>query len=160
MPRMKFKVNVIIIPTVTVAVAFLGSRFTEMGMDWYDSTLLLPDWDLPKWIFAVAWNLIYLCCTISALILWNKPLSAKDYRIIYTTFILNALLNVLWSYFFFVQHWLLFSLVEMIVLEASTLFGVLMFWKHSKVASLLLLPYLGWVAFATFLTYKIVQLNT
>ncbi len=160
MRHMKFNVNVIIIPIVTVGVAFLGSQFTQMGMDWYDNELLPPLIEVPKWLFAVAWNIIYLCCTISALILWNLKLPKRDFRLIAVTFIINAILNVLWTYFFFVLHWLEFSLVEMLLLEATTLFGIIAFWKHSKVASLLLLPYLAWVGFATVLTYQIVQSNT
>lgn len=160
MRHMKFNVNVIIIPIVTVGVAFLGSQFTQMGMDWYDTELIPPLIQVPKWLFAVAWNVIYLCCTVSALILWNLTIPKRDSRLIAATFIINAILNVVWSYMFFVLHWLPVSFAEMLLLEATTLFGMIFFWRYSKVASLLLLPYLIWVGFASVLTYQIVQLNT
>lgn len=169
---MQFKPNYIIIPLITIIVALVGSAFTTIGMPWYDSVLIQPELTPPKWLFPVAWNTIFLLTTISALIVWNKGTAKKKFLFILidkkpsekhwwivTLFLMNALLNVLWSYLFFTQQMIGAAFIEMLILELTLVLLIWMIWDISKAASLLLLPYAGWVAFATYLTYQIWILN-
>lgn len=144
---------------ITVLTALVGSFFSTSGMPWYDTVLIRPDFTPPKWVFPIAWNTIFVCTTLSAIILWSKPLSTSRRRWIFGLFALNAILNVLWSYLFFELHKIGPAFGEMILLEATVLALIILSWKHSKLASALLLPYLVWIAFATYLTSLIYQLN-
>lgn len=152
---MKLKPNYIVIPLITVIVALAGSYLTRGGMEWYDTQLIQPDLTPPNWAFPIAWNTIFALTTISALIVWNK----KGWNLIAALFILNAVLNVVWSLLFFNLHMLTPAFIEMIILELTLLALIPLIWKTSKTASLLLLPYTLWVGFATYLTYMIVTLN-
>ncbi|MBU1992588.1 MAG: TspO/MBR family protein [Patescibacteria group bacterium] len=152
---MKLKPNYIVIPLITVIVALAGSYLTRGGMEWYDTQLVQPDFTPPNWAFPIAWNTIFALTTISALIVWNK----KGWNLIAALFILNAVLNVVWSLLFFNLHMLTPAFIEMIILELTLLALIPLIWKTSKTASLLLLPYTLWVGFATYLTYMIVTLN-
>lgn len=166
------KPNYLLIPLITILVALFGSAFTGPGMDWYD-TLIRPNLTPPDWVFPLAWNLIFLLTTISALIIWNKGkektrflwilASGKNTRIywlIIGLFIANALLNVLWSFLFFKLHFITAAFIEMFFLELTLILLHILTWRFSKLASLLLLPYTLWVGFATYLTWQIVLLNT
>lgn len=167
---MKIKPNYFIIPLVTILVALFGSWFNTFGMSWYQTELVRPDITPPNYYFPIAWNIIFILTTAAALMVWNKPQfeerylvifkrKTKDFNLITGLFIANAVLNILWSLLFFSFRLILPALFEMIFLEATTLILMILIWKHSKVASLLLLPYLLWVAFATYLTYLIFILN-
>lgn len=169
---MKFKPNYIIIPLITIAVAVIGSVFTSSGMQWYDSEVIKPVLNPPKWIFPVVWNTIFILTTISALIAWNKRYVENRFLLIFKKkqidvifvfviglFIANAIFNVLWSLLFFTLHQLSLALFEMIILEITILIIMVLLWKRSKLASLLLIPYAAWVGFATYLTFQIVILN-
>ncbi|MFA6917940.1 MAG: TspO/MBR family protein [Candidatus Gracilibacteria bacterium] len=155
---MKIKPNYIVIPLITILVALVGSWFSSQGMAWYDTEILKPSLTPPKWVFPVAWNIIFILTTISAMIVWNKNSgknnSAKCKWII-TLFIANAVLNVLWSLLFFTMHYVFSAFMEMLILEATTIALMVLIWKFSKPASLMLLPYVLWVVIATYLTYEI-----
>lgn len=170
MKKITFKPNYVIIPLITIAVALLGSWFNTLGMQWYDTTLIRPDLTPPKYAFPIAWNIIFICATISALMVWNKPQfeerylvifkrKTHDFNLIIGLFIANAVLNALWSLLFFTFNLIGAALIEMFFLEATIFILMWLIWRHSKIASLLLLPYLLWVGFATYLTYLIYTLN-
>ncbi|MBD3330871.1 tryptophan-rich sensory protein [Candidatus Peregrinibacteria bacterium] len=169
---MRIKPNYILIPLVTVIVALLGSFFTEMGMDWYNQTLVRPELTPPRWVFPVVWNGIFILTTASALIVWNKE--KRDIKflwfrfkrtpdakfwVIISLFALNAVLNVLWSLLFFGMREICAAFTEMVILEVTILLLIALIWRISKIASLALLPYALWVGFATYLTYLIASLN-
>jgi len=169
---MKFKLNYLIIPLVTITVAVVGSAFSSMGMPWYDTELIKPAINPPKWIFPVAWNIIFVLTTISALITWNRRYVENRFLLVFKKkeidviflfvvglFIANAVFNVLWSLLFFTLHQISLALFEMAILEITIILIMGLLWHRSKLASLLLLPYAAWVGFATYLTFQIVLLN-
>lgn len=169
---MKFKPNYLIIPLITVAVAVLGSSVTVTGdASWYQ-TIVKPSINPPNWIFPIAWNIIFILTTISALIVWNKGPEKKKFlwffdahkedkafTAIIALFLINAVLNVLWSYLFFGTQNILGAFIEIFFIEATLIALIILIYKRSKTASLLLLPYTLWVGFATYLNYLILSLN-
>lgn len=159
---MRIKKNYFIIPLVVIATAAIGGWFTSNGMSWYDTRLIQPSLTPPKWAFPLAWNTIFILVTISALIIWNIKKNKKQEKlmsVITGLFISNAILNAGWSLLFFQLQGILPAFVEMFFLIATLVLLVYYTWKISKFASLLLLPYLLWISFATYLTYLILMLN-
>ena len=152
------KVNYFIIPLVTLIVAFIGSLLTSGGMDWYEN-LNLPEGTPTGSFIGAIWTVIFILATISALIFWNKSERNSRFRLIVTLFVINAFLNVFWSFLFFNQHLILASILEMIILELSVVALIVLILPISKLASFLLLPYAIWVIFATNLAYQILILN-
>ena len=73
--------------------------------------------------------------------------------------VVNGIVNAAWSYFFFSKHLLGFSVVDAGLIAITVLIMVIVVWPHSKLAALLLFPYLGWISFATYLTYVIFKMN-
>lgn len=163
---MKFRFNYLIIPLIAILTAIFGSFYTSANMSWYNNQLLKPVLTPPNWAFPLAWTTIFILTAVSALIFWNhQPFSlsvgkiVKRRKLIVVLLLINAVLNVLWSWLFFKQHLILPAFLEMMVLELSTIMIIFIGWKISKLSSLLLLPYVIWVGFATYLTYLFYQLN-
>lgn len=147
------------IPLVTIAIALLGGYFSSCGLrDWY-KTLELPSFAPPGQLIGAAWSLIYVLATISALIFWNQFPRNGPFSLITFIFIANAILNVFWSYLFFIKHALCAATVESAIMDITVVALVVLIWPASKTAGLLLLPYAAWVAFATFLNFLIWRLN-
>lgn len=154
---MKLKPISLLFPLGVLIVGALGNLFTFAGLTWYKVDLIKPAaLTPPDWAFSVAWTLIFIAATISGLIVWN---TFKKPRPILLLFLLNGVLNVEWSLLFFKLHAIGWALAEMLLLEATIIALHFMTWKNSKTASLLLLPYSLWVAFATLLTYEIMILQ-
>lgn len=169
--NVELKPNYLVIPLITFFTAIIGTIFSSAGMGWYNSILIKPEITPPPWIFPIAWNLIFILTTISALIFWNKgkggiikklfhPRQVKLFWVGVGLFIANAVLNVLWSLLFFYLRLANAAFVEMFFLLATVIALIVIIWKTSKWASVLLLPYALWVSFATYLTYLIVLLNS
>jgi benzodiazapine receptor len=182
----KMRLNYIIIPLITLGVSWFGSRLTSSGMDWYQ-TINLPAWTPSGSVIGLAWTIIFILGTISALIVWNKkdkdgiassPAAPRDdigeerlaasrqaprndirKKRIIVLFLVNAGLNLAWSWLFFEQHLLGPAVWEAGLLGLSVIVLIILIWPFSKLAAWLLVPYGGWVIFATYLTYLIWTLN-
>lgn len=152
------KLNYIIIPLMIILVAVVGSWLTSSGMDWY-GTINLPEWTPAGSVIGAVWTTIFILATISALIVWSRANRNRRFRWIIAIFIINAFLNVFWSYLFFNQYLIGPAIWGAGLLGLSVLFLIILIRPISKWAALLLFPYAGWVAFATYLTYTVWLLN-
>jgi benzodiazapine receptor len=150
----------LIIPAVTIGVALLGSSLTSSGMDWYRG-INLPSWTPPGSVIGTVWTVIFILATISAILVRSYPGAkyAKRIPLIMAAFVLNAMLNVGWSWLFFSLHLIGWAAWEAILLEANVIALIVLIRPISRVAAGLLAPYAAWVAFATVLTFIIWQLN-
>ncbi|MBW3016168.1 tryptophan-rich sensory protein [Candidatus Woesearchaeota archaeon] len=152
------KLNYFIIPLITVLVAVVGSFLTSGDMVWY-KTLKLPSIAPPGWFIGLVWNVIFILATISALIVWNTMQKHDNFSIIIGLFVVNALLNVFWSFLFFNQHLILPAVFDAGLLGLSVYALIFFIWRFSPLAAGLLIPYAVWVTFATYLNYLIWLLN-
>ncbi|OGY48418.1 MAG: hypothetical protein A3J65_03405 [Candidatus Buchananbacteria bacterium RIFCSPHIGHO2_02_FULL_45_11b] len=152
------KASYLIIPLITLAVALIGTALTNLGLAWYQ-TINLPAWTPSGRIIGLVWTAIFILTAWSALIFYNK---APNYRALIlgaVVFLINAGLNILWSYLFFRQHLIYEAMFEAAGLGASVLILIVLVWPASKFAAILLLPYAGWTGFAAYLNYQIWLLN-
>jgi hypothetical protein len=74
-------------------------------------------------------------------------------------FIVQLVFNVLWTHLFFGQHRLDLALLEIVTLWGAILATGILFWGVNRVAGALLVPYLAWVSFATYLNFALWSLN-
>lgn len=152
------KLNYIIIPLIVFLVAFAGSLITSGGMDWY-KTINLPAWTPPGSVIGAVWTTIFILSAISALIVWNGFSRGRRFSWIFIIFIINALLNIFWSYLFFGKNLFYFAFWEAGFLFISVILLVILIRPVSRLAAILLYPYAIWVAFAAYLTYTVWMLN-
>jgi len=140
-----------------LGVALLGGLMTDLG-PWYEG-LRKPDWQPPGWLFGPVWTAIFAMTAIAGAAAWRRTRTARDRRLILTLFLLNGILNVLWSLLFFRLHRPDWALGEVLLLWLSVLVLLIVVARFSRGAGWLLAPYLIWVAFAGFLNYTVVKLN-
>lgn len=152
------KLNHFLIPYLGVLGLMFISILTSGGIAWYES-LILPAWHPSLYIIAVIWTGIYLCLIWSLLIVWNKGSRDARFTLTIAGFIALASINVVWCALFFNLHLIELSIVAglSLALIASILSFLML--SRSKKAALLLLPYVLWVLFGTYLTYIVSLLN-
>ena len=157
---MKFKSNYIIIPLLTIVVALLGKSITRTcdSWIWYQS-LQLPAITPPEWVFPIAWNVIFVCTAVAALIVWTRFDRNGIFWAIIGLFCANATLNVLWTVLFFGNHLIGAALLTAITLEIITIALAALVYKRSFLTALLFAPYIVWCAFAIYLNSMIWYLN-
>ncbi len=139
------------------AVSVLGQTLTDLG-PWYQA-LRQPEWKPPDWAFGVIWTSIFVLLVIAGVMAWRQTANAAQRVQLLALFGINSMLHVLWSLLFFTVKRPDWSMWELPLLWLSIVALIVTIWRLSKVASLLLLPYLVWVTIAGFLNYANVQLN-
>ncbi len=138
-----------------------GSVFTVSSVSSWYVTLLKPALNPPSWVFGPVWTLLYLLMGISVFLVWeNKSeITAMDRKRGLILFFVQLVLNMLWSIFFFGLHNPTLALYDIVALWIAILATMVSFYKISRTAMYLLLPYILWVSFAVYLNYSIVALN-
>jgi translocator protein len=138
-------------------VATLGGLNTVLG-PWYYA-LRKPSWQPPDWLFGPAWTLIFALAAICGVTYWRHERHADRRRQVLAAFALNGFLNMLWSLLFFRLQRPDWALYEVGALWLSIVLLIVLTRRASALAASLLIPYLLWVSFASFLTWTIVSLN-
>ncbi len=145
---------------VSIVVCFLPS-FVAIGAspgEWY-AQLTKPPLNPPSWVFGPVWTLLYLLMGISLYLVWSRASRHPGATLAVGVFAVQLVLNALWSPAFFGARSPglgLIVIVPMVVLIAVT---ISLFGRISNVAGWLLVPYLAWVSFATYLNAAIWWLN-
>ena len=143
---------------ICFAAAGLGSYFTGQSISTWYVTLQKPDWNPPNWIFGPVWSALYLMMAISIWFVWRNG-TFFDNPVVYILFALQLILNIAWSGIFFGVQQPGWAMVDILLLWILILLYILFSWPVSKMASILFMPYLLWVGFASVLNITIWQLN-
>lgn len=137
----------------------IGSIFTSPAIPTWYAALEKPFFNPPNWLFAPAWVTLYLLMGIAAFLIWRQGLEQKGVRAALLVFLVQLVLNALWSVVFFGLQSPLWGVVVIIALWVAILLTILRFFKLSAAAGALLLPYILWVSFASVLNIAIWVLN-
>jgi tryptophan-rich sensory protein len=136
----------------------LGSLTTITGAgSWYQS-LVQPAFAPPSWVFGPVWFILYTLMGIAAWMIWLQR-KKKASRFALWVYLLQLVLNSVWSLLFFGLQRPDLALVEIAILLGVILATIVLFWRIDIRAGALLIPYALWVSFATLLTTFIVVLN-
>lgn len=138
----------VVVVAVVGGLAASGSREEYQRLD-------QPAFAPPGWLFGPVWTALYVLIALSGWLVWRQvgiDRSMAPYAV-------QLVLNAAWTPLFFAAGWYGVALVEIVVLLAAIGVTIAMFARRSKPAALLLLPYAGWVAFATCLNASIWWLN-
>jgi translocator protein len=138
---------------------FIGSIFTRTSVETWYLTLNKPFFTPPSWLFAPVWIGLYSLMGIALFIIWNKDLDNKLKNRALSVFLLQLLFNAAWPIVFFGIKNIALSVIVIILLWLLILATILIFYRVSKTASLLLIPYILWVSFAALLNLAILILN-
>jgi len=143
-----------------LAIGYLSGMVTRESITTWYPTLIKPIFNPPNWIFAPVWTVLYIMMGVAGGMVWNRiETDEANVKRGFMFFIIQLGLNALWSYLFFGLHNPLLALTEIVLLWLMIFETYNQFKKIDKTAALLLLPYLGWVSFATVLNAGIWWLN-
>ena len=160
----------------------IGSFFTISQIPLWYSSLNKPFFNPPSWIFGPVWTTLFVLMGISLYLVWSKnwevknhvgakkdkvwnSLSKKFYSgswkkaNVIIIFTLQLVLNVAWSIIFFGAHSPDVAFFELLMLWFAIVFTIVNFYRVSRAAAFLLLPYILWVSFAGILNCFIWILN-
>lgn len=136
----------------------IGSLFTTPNIaNWYaglDKPPLLP----PNEVFGPVWTTLYILMGVAFFMVWT----AKSYGSkveAFAWFGIQLVLNALWSFVFFEMHRPGLGIFVIVLLLGSIAATMVSFRRFSRPAMWLLVPYILWVAFATYLTIGVSVLN-
>jgi translocator protein len=143
---------------VCFAAGGIGSLFTNKSVRTWYPQLKKPEWNPPHWVFGPVWSLLYLMMGISAWLMWREAgWPAAKVRLI--LFGIQLALNMGWSAIFFGVHAIGAAFGEILLLWTMIIATAVAFCPVSLLAAWLLIPYIAWVAFASYLNYRIWQMN-
>ena len=123
---------------------------------WYYN-LTKPPLAPPDWIFPPVWSILYFSMLVALLLYLFKPSQNKKSGYIY--FIAQLFLNLLWTPAFFYLQNIVLALIVIILLDIFVILTIKSFYKISKISGLILIPYLLWILFATYLNIGYLVLN-
>lgn len=115
-----------------------------------------PSWAPPAGMFGPVWTVLYALMGVAAWLVWRSP---GPKRAALTLFGAQLAANALWSWLFFAWHRGALAAVEILVLLALIVAMIVAFWRISRLAALLMVPYLLWVSFASVLTWAVWRSN-
>lgn len=145
---------------ICLVVGYVSSMYTRSSITTWYPTLEKPFFNPPNWLFAPVWTMLYILMGVSAGLIWQKIDNQKELvKKGLFFFTIQLILNGFWSVLFFGWHNILLSLIEITLLFLFIFETYLIFKKLDKTASLLLIPYMVWVIFASILTASIYFLN-
>ena len=140
------------------AVGGLSALLTKDGMERF-LTLRQPPLSPPQWVFPVVWTLLFFLMGVASYLVSDGEDVRGDNRRALTLYALQLGANFLWTILFFNLGRYLLAFVWLLFLWVLILCTLRLFWRLSRPAGLLLLPYLLWVAFAGYLNFGIWLLN-
>jgi len=144
---------------VCLSAGIVGSLFTKTGPgSWYE-TINKPAFNPPGWVFGPVWTLLFILMGISLFLVWKAGSEKRDVKLALSFFGLQLMLNILWSALFFGIESPGLAFIEILILWSAILGNITIFYRISRTASALLVPYLFWVTFASILNVTIWFLN-
>jgi tryptophan-rich sensory protein len=142
-----------------LAAGGIGSFFTAEAIPGWYAALNKPSFNPPNWVFGPVWTSLYIMMGISLFLVWKEGTGNSFVKPALTLFIVQLILNSLWSAVFFGMKSISGGLLIIILLWLAILFTIFRFMKVSSFAGILLIPYLLWVSFASVLNYFFYKLN-
>jgi len=137
----------------------IGSIFTSSSVQTWYTTLQLPSFAPPGWFIGTVWIILYTLMGISLYLVWNKGLRNKRVKNSLSLFGIQLILNAVWSFLFFGLRSPFLGLIEIVFLWVFILLTILKFYRISRTAAWLLIPYIVWVSVALMLNFYIWRLN-
>jgi len=154
--RIPFPLGLAIAAAAVAACALVGGMFTaRTARGWY-LAIAKPPWTPSGRVIGTVWAILFALIAVAAALVWDR---AFDVRFT-SALALNLLLNVLWSWLFFAHKSPPAALVELCILEVTCVALAALALRISPAAGGLLLPYVGWVAFACVLNGVVVRMNS
>jgi len=145
------------VPLVLLLGFLSGQVGSSAQSAWFQSLTKPAIFPPPMW-FGIVWSILYVLMGL-ALAMVCAAWGARGRTAAIAAFVVQLLVNLAWSPVFFGMHQIKTGLLVIGVLDALVVVTIVLFWRVRRVAALLLLPYLAWIAFATLLNWEFLVAN-
>lgn len=157
MPTRQYTWKSLVTLTVgTLAAGAVTGFLTQKNSAFYEG-LTRPGFAPPGWVFPVAWTILYAAMATAMWFVLRAQ--GRDRFILLGLYIAQLAVNLLWPYLFFVRHALGLAFFWLLLLWTLAAIMLYQFFRESKVAGWLLVPYQLWLTFAAVLNFCIARLN-
>ena len=164
-PRLKSALVLVAFLAISFGVAALGSIATAGNVDGWYADAEKVFWNPPNWLFGPAWTLLYTLMSVAAWLVWRRRASSETKPAL-RFYVIQLVLNAIWTPVFFGLYpvigasalWIALAII--LALDVAVLLTMIRFWKVSKTAAWMLVPYWAWVLFATTLNAGLAALNS
>lgn len=157
--KIPFLLKLIMGIALCLGAGLTGSFFTSPNIPTWYAQLQKPAFAPPNWVFGPVWTLLFVLMGIAFAMIWNKYGIVKGAAVAITLFLIQLLFNIFWSAAFFGLRSPLLGLIDILILLILIFATIRSFYQVSHVSAYLLVPYAGWVSFATILNTAILILN-
>lgn len=138
--------------------AALCGYLNDFGLNTFYTKIDLPILTPPNNVFPPVWGILYILLIISTTLVLGSSDSIKIKSAL-QIFWLNMLLQIIWTYIFFYSGMFLAGFFVLMLLDFITVLLIDAYFHLRKIAGYLLLPYLFWLLFATYLNWGVMDLN-
>lgn len=132
---------------------FITRNDTKAFFDSIEKAPLTP----PAAVFPIVWTILFALMGISAWLVWEKKCRYKTLSL--SLYGLQLVFNFFWSIIFFKFMELDIAFLWLIILLLEVIAMTVLFYRCSKKAGLLQIPYIIWLIFASYLNFAICVLN-
>lgn len=153
----RFSLIVWMVALITVGGLIGSLTKSEIGT-WY-STLHRSSLTPPNYLFPLAWTILYGMIGACGWVIWRK-VSCPNLRVIKTLYLIQLILNWSWTPLFFGCHFTGLALIVLGAMDMVVCALIVLAYPKLRVASLLIIPYLLWILFASYLNFYIWQYNS
>ena len=136
----------------------ISAFLTRGSMEAFES-LNQPPLSPPGWLFPIVWTILYTLMGIASYLVLESDADSNKVSTAMTIYIWQLAVNFLWPTFFFNFGWYLFAFIWLFFLWVLVLITTLRFFNVSKIAGILMIPYLLWTTFACYLNFGVWFLN-
>ena len=154
-PRFGYLVVLIVL---CLGVAGIASMVTIPAIQGWYKDLVRPSFTPPDGVFGPVWTVLYVMMALAAWRAWGRDQYKWDSPCI-RLFLTQLALNFAWSFMFFKFHLIGAAAIEIVILEIAIIVTTVAFLMRDRIAGMLMVPYVLWVAFASALNIAFWRLN-
>ena len=151
-------IGLVVFIAICLGAGGLGSVATTPEIEGWYQTIQKPSWNPPDYLFGPVWTTLFVMMAIAAWLVWKS----EGFKVAAAPLMLFAgqlVLNIAWSWIFFGMHQPSWAFAEIVILWLAIVATMVAFFRRSKIAAWLMVPYLAWVSFASVLNFTIWRLN-
>ena len=125
----------------------------------YNANIIKPAFTPPDWLFPIVWNILYVLMGWGLGRVLSHSTSSQERSAAIQIYAIQLFFNFLWSIVFFHVRAFWFAWVWLLILWLLILRMIFVFYRTSKLAAVLQIPYFLWVTFAGYLNFMVARLN-
>ena len=143
---------------IPLSVGAVSGIISGSGMDGFD-IMAKPPLSPPSWLFPIVWTLLFILMGVASYLVLTSGADKDAVFRALTFYGVQLFFNFFWSIIFFNLEWYLVAFIWLVVLWILIIITTLLFYRISKPAGYLMIPYVLWVAFAGYLNFSIYLIN-